>query len=611
MMVTEYIIKKALDLTLKASAKFLKEKSLKLTSSSNDIEQSLSNHITQITNWSTEISFSDLKRAKNTSDVFIDIDIFLMPLRKRMDMDENIEKIGCRDLFKVVANHCIILGQPGAGKTTLMKFICQLILFDEKFYATKLKIPLLIRLRDLNTFTGESSVIINYLFDIVGLVLDKEKKDDKLNEEDIELAKKRLLIPLLEDLQPLIILDGFDELSTQKLKDKVFQEFKELVFSIKSGRIILTSRSSDFSYRIENASALEIAPLNPQQTNLFAKKWLIDKEKVEDFLDELRKSPFVDTTIRPLTLSHLCAIYERSGKIPEKPKTVYKKIVNLLLEEWDEQREVRRLTQYGNFEIDRKFEFLCRLAFEITLNYKDTVFTENQLTRIYHNIHINFGLPKNEANKVVKELEGHTGLILQSGFDNFEFAHKSIHEYLCAEHLVKLPTIPKNLSQLSILPNELAIATTISSDPSEYFVEFIFNRLADQRFSKTQSKFSNHFIATFVNRLVIEKPEFNSSKNISLALVILYTFLRQGDFGQLQLFDTDLPIQFEEFVEMVFKRNTKFEFTKFYELEKELNSEDSQKIIQLKRRKSSYSYNNLGFVLPPILYAKKSFVVGY
>ncbi len=45
------------------------------------------------------------------------------------------------------------------------------------------------------------------------------------------------------------------------------------------------------------------------------------------FTEQIKKSPFADTAIRPLTIAHLCAIFERAGRIPDKPKTFYRKIV--------------------------------------------------------------------------------------------------------------------------------------------------------------------------------------------------------------------------------------------------------------------------------------------
>lgn len=612
MILTESLIQYAIDEAIKSCARFLKETGLKFSSSAKEVELALTTHTNQLNNWSKQISFNDLRKAKRTMDVFVDIDISLMPRRNRIDSYEIIDQINCNELFVGSDNHFVILGQPGAGKTTLMKYLCQSILFNQNFYNNELKIPIIIRLRELNSYSGESSVLINHLFEISGLTLEKVKEENKVKEEDYFTAKKRILYPFLDKLFPLIIFDGFDELSTQKLKNKVSEEFKELVLTLKTGRVILTSRSSDYNYSIDNTSVLEISPLNDQQIKNFATNWLEDVQKSNDFLENLYKSPFVDASIRPLTLSHLCAIYERSGRIPDKPKTIYRKIVSLLLEEWDEQREVRRLTEYGNFEIDRKFEFLSRLAFEITINYKKTIFTEFQLKKIYYNIHGDFNLPKSEASKVTKELEGHTGLILQSGYQSFEFAHKSIHEYLCAEHLVRLPTLPKSNEIISQLPNELAIATSISSDSSAYFCELVFTKFGKiTKAFKSFMIYSNNFYATYVNRLVIEKPDFNYSQNISYALIMLYTLLRKQESGQLFLFENDLPKQFEEFIKSIYLRNKKFDFTKYYSIFNKHDSEDLEEIIELRLNKRAESYSNLDFPLMPILFAKKSFISGY
>ncbi len=140
----------------------------------------------------------------------------------------------------------------------------------------------------------------------------------------------------------------------------------------------------------------------------FALKWLGNKSKAENLIKEIQNSPFADTAIRPLNLAHLCAIYERIGKIPDKPKTVYKKIINLLLEEWDEQRSVKRNSSYANFETDRKFEFLSNLSFMLTTSLNRSVFSSADLIKVYKKIHKDFGLEADEMKQVVNELETHT-----------------------------------------------------------------------------------------------------------------------------------------------------------------------------------------------------------
>ena len=47
-------------------------------------------------------------------------------------------------------------------------------------------------------------------------------------------------------------------------------------------------------------------------------------------------------------------------------------------------------------------------------------------------------MPNNEALKVVRELESHTGLLVQTG-DGYEFGHLGMQEYLAADAVVRGP----------------------------------------------------------------------------------------------------------------------------------------------------------------------------
>lgn len=240
----------------------------------------------------------------------------------------------------------------------------------------------------------------------------------------------------------------------------------------------------------------------------------------------------------------LCAIYERAGRIPKKPKTVYRKIVNLLLEEWDEQRSVVRNSKYSSFEVDRKMEFLANLAFHLTTKQRSTEFTRNDLLSAYKQIYQNFNLPKNEAVKVVEELESHTGLFVQAGHELYEFAHKSVQEFLTAEYLVRLPFTPDSNRIISSLSNELAIATAISSNSSEYLAHIVFDRLV------RIEAISSEFVRPFVTRLLIEKPDFPKSSLVGAALLTLHTMYLTSSLrasSQLQLFVMDdLGPEFEQ-----------------------------------------------------------------
>jgi DNA replication protein DnaC len=458
--------------------------------------------------WAKTISFKDLQKSKETTKVYVELDFYLTPRKLFVDEDLKEKLINIKDVFESASQNIVILGQPGAGKTTTMKMIVNWLLKPNETNFSGFKFPLVIRLRELNE-NGLNSGLFEKLFDTFGIsILEREFYEKKQG------VFKRLLTQLIEDLHILVVLDGFDEIKLN-IKEKLLNDIKQLSNGLSSSKFILTSRSGDYDEAIENTSEFEISPMNGAQIKMFIFNWLQDETKSADLYTQIKNSPFADTAIRPLVLSHLCALYERYLKIPDKPKTVYKKIVNLLIEEWDLQRGITRGSKYSQFEVDRKFEFLSHLAYYLTTQFNRTTFNTKELLKAYKDIHSNFSLPENESKLIVTEIESHTGIFLQSGYDKYEFAHKSIQEFLTAEYFVKLPTIPRGKEILKI-PSEIALAIALSSNPTFYFTTLVFERLIGL-------EFSIGFYNSLLDRIAIEKPDFYSSPALGIATLSLYT----------------------------------------------------------------------------------------
>jgi hypothetical protein len=485
---------------------------------------SLRNHLAYLKDWASFVGFSDLRGKKSVKDIYVELDTFLIPLRRHFDNAERVQKKSLTGAIFENNSHKVILGQPGAGKTTSLKKICSALLDQAMDGESDQKIPFLVRLRDLPNNNGKEP-----LFTQLRALISLEFELRNAKSSQIAELVYPALLSLLDEFPVVLILDGFDEIATGSLRDAVLKEFRMLCSGLKKSQVILTCRSGEFNYHIDGADVFEIAPLSECQIRDFAYKWMAQSDQASSFLDDIRTSPFADTIIKPLSLAHLCAIYERIGKIPEKPKTVYRKVINLMLEEWDEQRSIRRNSRYAQFESDRKAEFLSNLAYFLTTESRTTVFSKEQFYEAYRNISRNFGLPENQELMVVSELESHTGLFVQSGYDQFEFTHKSLQEYLAADYIVRLPGVPKGRRILETIPNELAIAVAISSNPSWYLSELIINVL-----SKTG--LPNSFYDTFVNRLVLEKPEFYEFEDLVLAMHVLLTFwVCEGDISMNQI----------------------------------------------------------------------------
>lgn len=506
----------------------------------NNIEESMRFHTKEVKNWSQLIKFRDSSQSKILSKVYVDLDYFIIPRRLHFGAIEENKSLKLKEILENEQNHLVILGQAGAGKTTTMKKLVLDVLNKNSNY----DFPIVVRLRELNDkktsniYLGE---LMSYIVKIIGInisveiptvnslsrkekheYISRSRKKQLKNEikyivEYNRLYLNKTIISLIDNLKILLILDGYDELNEFKKQD-ILKEIEILALNLNNSKLILTSRTAEYAKTINNITEYEICPLNDTQIKIFINQWINNPEQSAQLYSQLINSPFNDTAIRPLTLAHLCALFERYLKIPEKPKSIYRKIVNLLLEEWDNQRSISRKSIYSKFQIDVKFDFLTYFAYVLTTTYEKSTFSPTEMESAYKKICSNFGLPINESKEVINELETHTGIFLQAGYEKFEFAHKSIQEYLTAEYIVRLPFLLDSVNVTNI-PSELALATAISSNPSLYFANIIFNKSTTWINSDNLSNFINQFF----NRLILEKPDFQSQYQMQISILFVYT----------------------------------------------------------------------------------------
>lgn len=477
-----------------------------------DVIALLKIHLDEVERWSTRVKFEDMPEQRRLQDIYVELDTYLMPSRTHLHKSERVNIRPLQEAVFGAQSHCVVLGQPGAGKTTSMQKLCSRFFDGQK--PARFQLPILVRFRAL-TFKDDVLPIRNYLTKIIPYELKLLNSSSSIEKANIaEDLSTDVFCTLLDKMDALIILEGFDEIPSQLHKSVALEEIRLLCANLESSKVVITCRSGEFNYSVDNATVFEIAPLTPQQILTFANRWIRDPTKVDGFLDSIRRSPFADTSIKPLSLAHLCAIYERTGSIPDKPKTVYRKVVTLLISDWDDQRSIARETKYSKFEPDRKFDFLAQIAFHLTITVQAPEFDERALESAYLKVCENFDLPRQEHKKVARELESHTGLLLEVGFRTYSFAHKSLQEYLAAEYLVRLPALHSVRKHAELLGSELAIATALSSNPSLYFSEIILGMFGGEGITRS-------FYDAFMSRMLQEKPDFYSCEEMVLAIFTL------------------------------------------------------------------------------------------
>ncbi|OUD28164.1 NACHT domain-containing NTPase, partial [Flavobacterium sp. FPG59] len=393
-------------------------------------------HSVFVINSTQNIFFKDLGGSRKISDVYIDLNIELQAKRLRFS-DQKQAKSSIEEILSNTSTHLVILGGPGAGKTTTIKHICQMLLNN----AIKInyKFPILINLRDIT----DAESIYSKLKIIFGIEISSKQQDKTISLDNLQL-RERYINSYLNSLNIVLILDGLDEVRPSRVS-QFYQEIKSLMLNLNNSLVVVTSRSASYNISIDNSTEYELCDLNEYQIVEFVNKWFVKKNEAKEFITNLNSSKFFDFSLRPLTLAHLCAIFEKTKKFYDKPRSIYKKLVRLLIDEWDEQRGIVRESRYSDFDNERKFDFLSHFAYDLTISYAHKKYSEFDFIESYKRIYMSYQLPLKDGEKVVKELEDHTGIIIKSSYDSYEFVHKSMQEYLAAEYIVRLVNIPVKL----------------------------------------------------------------------------------------------------------------------------------------------------------------------
>lgn len=524
-------------------------KGLVFQTTSKEVEAAIASHVQAMAEWAEEINFRDLQNPKITAHATMDLDVQLMPRAQRIDGEPATLKSSAT-VFVGHDHHLALLGDPGAGKTTFLKRLWLGLTQAEVAGLDRNTYPLTIL---LNTFNHPSATTlassILKLFDLRYVPL---PKTPDLTEEVMQQFKQRVVVTLLNATNAVLLLDGLDEISDHAMRTRIVSEVRELAKELKQCRLVITSRSAVFPYVLDNMLVRELCPLSDEQLRNFATTWFGDGKRARAFLEAIRHSPYRDSLSRPLAIGHLCAIYERTGRVPDKPKSVLRKLISLLIVDWDEQRSVERVSKYASFELDRKFDFLARFAYELTTASGGVTFDLATLQKIYLRVHQDFGLPAGDAYAVALEIESHNGIIVRNPQRQLAFAHKSFQEHLCAEHFVRLPSAELDFEQTLRLPNELAIAVSLSSDPTRLLATIFLQWLrplkllyteyeetgrgvrslalapatlseASERLEGIAQSGMPAFFETFFARMRVEKPDFRDDRLSGVIFLFLFT----------------------------------------------------------------------------------------
>lgn len=312
----------------------------------------------------------------------------------------------------------VILGKPGAGKTTFLKYLAMKCL-DGQFQADR--VPVFITLRD---FAGVSHK--------------QELLEFITNQYGEELKS------IIQYGKALILLDGLDEIHTQDAA-RVVNQVRQLSMSFSDNQFIITCRSAARDYIFEQFVEVEIADFDFAQVNTFVRKWFNYKDsyKAQLFLQELNeKFSIKELATNPLLLTLLCLVFEESAKFPKNRSEVYEEAVDILLKQWDSQRNIERDQIYKKLSLKRKEDLLSYIAWK-TFERGDYFFKRRDVEQYIAEYLSNLTDSESgettlelDSKALLKSIEAQHSLLVERTRDIYSFSHLAFHEYFTARSII-------------------------------------------------------------------------------------------------------------------------------------------------------------------------------
>ena len=513
---SEIAFRKAVDVAIKSIERLLSRNTRLEESVRNAISEQISLHLEDLKTWSSSIQCLGLPRPQ---EIETTIPLRLSDVPRRIRSENQGHQLEEVDLLSD-SFHYLVLGDPGSGKTTMVKRLTRTLLTTEPACSEDVyQFPLVVLFRTCRQPTFE-----RLLASVIG-VRYIEKDDPSSDSPPFttpfvgDTPLEVFLAELLNELNPVILLDGLDELPFERIGPFAKQIVK-LSRRLTDAKIILTCRTGGPGITLDGFHVNELCPLQQDQAFRLAQGLLNDPIP---FFEALKVVPYNDLADRPLLLWQLLFLFLYRGSLPEQPSDVYRIILWLLLRQWDEDRGILRTSKYADFHPERKVDFLSEIAYLLTYKVKTKRFSTTDLIQCYEEAHFVFGLPKNEGEAVAREIQSHTGIIVASGFTDYEFSHLSLQEYLCANRLVRTGQADLLPTYLLEYPAPIAVAIALSADPANWFSRIFLDR---HLFSLIRP----HNLGTFLSRLVIERPRFKPEAHLGCAILkIFFQFWFESD----------------------------------------------------------------------------------
>ncbi len=324
-------------------------------------------------------------------------------------------------------NRLFILGKPGAGKTTFLKYIalqavqCQLD-----------RIPIFVSLKE---WSDSGLELMPFLV------------------KQFEICKFQQAQPFIEHIltagHAIVLFDGLDEVQQErKQRAQLIDVLRDFSKQYLASPCLITCRIAATDYSFDQFTYMEVADFTEDQMETFVKKWFRDDpKKGEIFLAEFAKDDhrgLRDLGRIPLLLTLLCLAFEETLHFPARRIEIYEEALEALLKKWDASRNIKRDEVYRKLSLGRKRQMLARIAaetFEKGDYFLPQAMLAKQITAYLQTLPPgDKGEEEIEGDVVLKAIEAQHGIFVERAHQIFSFSHLTFQEYFTTKYVVENAT---------------------------------------------------------------------------------------------------------------------------------------------------------------------------